>query len=155
MILKAKLLLKKVFLAASFSFCLVLSFLSMASNVSTQPTEDGDEWVSMPEGGKPAFVGVQGGTVPATVFYSEDRKGTITQVGLGNNDFLEAVHGSDESLVAANMIPFGFTDELVGTSNKLAANDSLPRVLPYGVSKIYEQDYDNDVLFVGRELTRM
>ena len=25
------------------------------------------EWVDMPEGGRPAFVGVQGGTVPATV----------------------------------------------------------------------------------------
>lgn len=155
MVLKAKISLKKYLFGSFFSLCLGLSFLSMASNACAQPDEDNDEWVSMPEGGKPAFVGVQGGTVPATVFYSEDRKDTTTRVGFGNNDFLEAVHGSDESLVADNMIPFGFTDEVVATSSTLASNDPLPRVLPRGVTKIFEHDSDNDVLFLGIELTRM
>ena len=147
-----KFITKKIFLASACSFC----FIFGAGQAFAQPSAADQEWVSMPEGGKTAFVGVQGGTVPATVFYTEDGTDTTTQAGLGSNDFLEAVQGESDSFTAENMVPFGFADE-TEVSGNLAANspDSLPRVLPSGIAKIYDQDFISDDLFMGNELNRM
>jgi len=143
---------KSIFLASACSLCLIFG----AGQASAQSADVDQEWVSMPEGGKTAFAGVQGGTVPATVFYTEDGTDTTTQAGLGSNDFLEAVQGESDSFTAENMVPFGFGDETEDSGN-LAANgsDSLPRVLPSGVAKIYDQDSISDDLFMGNELSRM
>ena len=117
---------------------------------------DESEWTSMPEGGKAAFVGVQGGTVPASVYYNEDGSELTTQAGLGSNDFLEAVQGEAGALSAENLIPFGVLEE-VSASGNLASRgvNELPRILPQGVGKIYEQDFENDTLLLTSELTRI
>ncbi len=146
--------LHKTLLVAGLSIC----FASVGPiSAFAEPAEADEEWVCMPEGGKPAFVGVQGGTVPATVFYSGDKKETTAQAGLGSNDFLEAVQGGKETLTAENLIPFGFKEEARNPGNNVAVNTpaALPRVLPSGITKIYEQGFTGDELRVNEELSRM
>ncbi len=144
----------KTLIVASLSVC----FASVAAvSAYAESVESDEEWVCMPEGGKPAFVGVQGGTVPATVFYSGDKKETTAQAGLGSNDFLEAVQGDQETLAAENLIPFGFAEEARSPGSNVAVivPKVRPEVLPSGVTKIYEQDFTGEELRVNEELSRM
>ncbi|MBQ4133876.1 MAG: hypothetical protein IJD04_09140 [Desulfovibrionaceae bacterium] len=110
----------------------------------------------MPEGGKPAFSGVQGGTVPASVYYTEDGSDVTTQAGLGSNDFLEAVQGDGRELTAENLVPFGYTEEDASSANLAGREPApLPSILPRGVSKIYEQNLEDDLSLLTSELTRI
>lgn len=144
----------KTLIVAGLSVC--FAFVAAVSAYAESGESD-EEWVCMPEGGKPAFVGVQGGTVPATVFYSGDKKETTAQAGLGSNDFLEAVQGDQETLAAENLIPFGFAEEARSPGSNVAVivPKVRPWVLPSGVTKIYEQDFTGEELRVNEELSRM
>lgn len=142
--------------------CLALAVLLLPLVAFAEPEAgpegdiDRDGWTSMPEGGKPAFVGVQGGTAPASVFYTEDGADITTQVGLGSNDFLEAVQGEERELTAENLIPFGYVEEVSETANVASREpEALPRILPRGVTKIYDQELGNDLPLLTNELTRI
>lgn len=50
-----------------------------------------DEWVEMPAGGKPAYMGIHGGTMPVSLLVSRDGSSLYTFVGRTGNDFLEVL----------------------------------------------------------------
>lgn len=128
------------------------------------------EWVDMPEGGRPAFVGVQGGTVPATVLAKDAAKSeaesTTTRPGLSSNDFLGAVRGNKDSETAesadkGDFVPFGI-NETVKSSRDVASADKNGnqkkqnrRGLPKDFQKIFEYSYDSETVLSIDELTRI
>lgn len=57
----------------------------------TQPSADADEWVTMPEGARPAYMGIHGGTMPVSLLVSADGASLFTFVGRTGNDFLEVL----------------------------------------------------------------
>lgn len=79
-----------------FSFFLsALSLLALASASVAEPSKNaGDEWVYMPAGAKPAYVGIHGGTMPVSLFVSGDRAALMPFVGQTGNDFLEVMRKS-------------------------------------------------------------
>ena len=119
----------------------------------------------MPEGGRAAFVGVQGGTVPATVFsanFASENEEQTAQVGLTGNDFLQVGLGRESSDLVANgeMLPFGYADQNNGSHN-LASNtpkagiSAQQKSLTHGFSKIFEEEQEPETLLLGGELTRI
>ena len=141
------------FLFCAFTLSPVLCFAK-----SAEVAEDG--WVSMPEGGRAAFVGVQGGTVPATVFSSESAEQTA-QVGLTDNDFLQVGLGHDSNMVASEeMLPFGYAEQ-AKSNNNVASNSpksslsKQQRAVTRGFNKIFEEDQEPETLPLGGELTRI
>ena len=141
------------FLFCVFTFSPVLCFAKSA--------ETGEEgWVSMPEGGRAAFVGVQGGTVPATVFSSESEEQTA-QVGLTDNDFLQVGLGHDSKMLASEeMVPFGYAEQK-NSNNNVASNNpkgslsKQQKAVTKGFNKIFEEDQEPETLPLGGELTRI
>lgn len=48
-------------------------------------------WVEMPAGGKPAYMGIHGGTMPVSLLVSDDGASLLSFVGRTGNDFLEVL----------------------------------------------------------------
>lgn len=119
-----------------------------------KPAVDDDGWVTMPEGGRPAFAGVQGGTVPATVFTTPELEETTAQAGLTNNDFLQVVQGGASDMTASTeLVPVGFIDHSQGTDNVASTEEVLNPAR--GLVKIYEQDQEMELDLIADELTRI
>ena len=72
-----------------FLFCAALLFLAISSE-----SRGDNDWVDMPEGGKPAYMGIHGGTMPVSLLVSRDGSSLYTFVGRTGNDFLEALRKS-------------------------------------------------------------
>ncbi len=53
---------------------------------------DEEAWITMPEGNRATFVGIHGGTVPITIFSSEDGK-MVALPGNSGKDFLNILRG--------------------------------------------------------------
>ena len=56
---------------------------------------DATDWVEMPAGGKPTYMGIHGGTMPVSLLVSDDGSSLLTFVGRTGNDFVEMLHASD------------------------------------------------------------
>lgn len=54
-----------------------------------------DGWVVMPAGGRPAYMGIHGGTMPVSLLVAGDGASLVTFVGRTGNDFLEALRATD------------------------------------------------------------
>ena len=54
-----------------------------------------DGWQVMPEGARPTYIGIHGGTVPVSLLVSQDGSSLVSFVGRTGNDFLEILHRSD------------------------------------------------------------
>lgn len=52
----------------------------------------GGGWVGMPAGGRCAYIGIHGGTVPVSLLTSKDGQSMVTLVGRTGNDFLSMLH---------------------------------------------------------------
>lgn len=75
-----------------FSLLLAFFLLSALSwECLAADSEKDDEWVNMPAGAKPAYMGIQGGTMPVSLLVSRDRASLFTFVGRTGNDFLEVL----------------------------------------------------------------
>lgn len=88
-----KILFFPLFLAV-FIYC-ILSDLSydpgaMAGESSAPQTVD-DEWITMPAGARPAYMGIHGGTMPISLLVSRDGSALVTFVGRTGNDFLDVL----------------------------------------------------------------
>lgn len=75
---------------------LILAFLHMGCHASAS---EGDaatsgEWVEIPAGSKPAYMGIHGGTMPVSLLVSQDGASLYTFVGQTGNDFLEVLRKS-------------------------------------------------------------
>lgn len=56
--------------------------------------EDGsqeNQWVEMPAGAKPSYMGIHGGTMPVSLLVSDDGSSLLSFVGRTGNDFLEVL----------------------------------------------------------------
>lgn len=60
-----------------------------------KPTVREDEWISMPAGGRPAYMGIQGGTMPVSLLVAGNGEALLTFVGRTGNDFLEVLKATD------------------------------------------------------------
>lgn len=76
---------KKLFLA------LLLLFIPYLSWATTD-----EPWVVFPPGGKPAYMGIHGGTMPVSLLVSDDGASLLTFVGRTGNDFLEVLRRSQK-----------------------------------------------------------
>lgn len=77
---------------AIFHFCqLACGGRSAHANPSDSPPKTDEGWVTMPAGGKPAYMGIHGGTMPVSLLVSGDGSSLLSYVGLTGNDFLEAL----------------------------------------------------------------
>lgn len=56
------------------------------------------EWVKMPAGGRSAYIGINGGTVPVSILTSRDGSTMVTLVGRTGNDFLETLGRAESGL---------------------------------------------------------
>lgn len=53
--------------------------------------EENSDWEKMPEGGKSAYLGIHGGTMPISLLVSGDGEALLTFVGRTGNDFLNVL----------------------------------------------------------------
>lgn len=53
------------------------------------------DWQVMPEGARPTYIGIHGGTVPVSLLVSQDGNSLVSFVGRTGNDFLEILHRND------------------------------------------------------------
>ncbi len=55
------------------------------------PLDAGEQWVTMPAGARPAYMGIHGGTMPVSLLIAGDGGSLLSFVGRTGNDFLEAI----------------------------------------------------------------
>lgn len=65
---------------------------SSANGAQTSKIDEG--WARMPEGGKSAFMGIQGGTMPVSLLVATDGSSLLGFVGQTGNDFLEVLRNA-------------------------------------------------------------
>lgn len=56
---------------------------------------DDEEWITVPAGGRPAYMGIQGGTMPVSLLVVGNGEALLTFVGRTGNDFLEVLKATD------------------------------------------------------------
>lgn len=81
-----------------------------AAPTATPPDDSDDDWVIMPAGGRSAYMGIHGGTMPVSLLVSGDGRSLLTFVGRTGNDFLELLRRTDmplPSLLNATMSATG------------------------------------------------
>lgn len=78
-------------------YCCLLYLLLLALPVQTatgaslSAEADAGGWTIMPTGARPAYMGIQGGTMPVSLLVNGDGSSLVTFVGRTGNDFLEEV----------------------------------------------------------------
>ena len=86
-------------LAVAIVLILTLAGLAPACAAPEPAAGDGDDgWVVMPAGGRPAYMGIHGGTMPVSLLVAGDGASLFTFVGRTGNDFLEALRATDMPL---------------------------------------------------------
>ena len=81
-------------------FLTLIAILSISLPAYSVPTDkkssaNEDEWTSMPAGGRPAYMSIQGGTMPVSLLVAGNGKALLTFVGRTGNDFLEVLKATD------------------------------------------------------------
>lgn len=84
---------KSYFFALAIMPCwFILFFLYCLPIFAATPEADpAGDWVKMPAGAKPAYMGIHGGTMPVSLLVSGDGSSLLAFVGRTGNDFLEAL----------------------------------------------------------------
>ena len=77
------------FWMASSIFC--TDVLAAKTKSDVELTEQEDQWVEMPAGAKPSYMGIHGGTMPVSLLVSDDGSSLLSFVGQTGNDFLEVL----------------------------------------------------------------
>ena len=77
---------------------LALLLAPLVNAATAWASGDDDGWVVMPAGGRPAYMGIHGGTMPVSLLVSGDGASLFTFVGRTGNDFLEALRATDMPL---------------------------------------------------------
>ncbi len=110
-------------------FLTLIAILSISLPAYSVPTDkkssaNEDEWTSMPAGGRPAYMGIQGGTMPVSLLVAGNGKALLTFVGRTGNDFLEVLKATDLPLPSLPVIAL--------SGEKLAAHQD--KLQPFGLS---------------------
>ena len=124
-------------LAAAFVLILTLAGVAPADAAPERaapesPAQDGDDgWVVMPAGGRPAYMGIHGGTMPVSLLVAGDGTSLFTFVGRTGNDFLEALRATDMPLPSLLNATVARSRAVTGGAALFAGNatSSLP-VIP-------------------------
>ena len=89
-----------------------------------------DGWVVMPAGGRPAYMGIHGGTMPVSLLVADDGASLFTFVGRTGNDFLEALRATDMPLPSLLNATMARSQAVAGGAALFAGNatSSLPVV---------------------------
>lgn len=87
--------------AGSALLACCLLFAAPAPAEENKPSSDEENWITMPEGNRATFVGIHGGTVPITIFSSEDGK-MIALPGNSGKDFLNILRGVASSDISGS-----------------------------------------------------
>lgn len=74
---------------------LLWAALSLLLPLPLTAAASSDGWQLMPEGARPTYIGIHGGTVPVSLLVSQDGSSLVSFVGRTGNDFLEILHRSD------------------------------------------------------------
>lgn len=82
-------------LAVLLTFILHNQKALAGKSASDASNYDDTEWITMPAGGRPAYMGIHGGTMPVSLLVSGDGNALLTFVGRTGNDFLEALRATD------------------------------------------------------------
>ena len=116
--------------AALFVLILTLAGASPAGAAPERPDAD-DGWVVMPAGGRPAYMGIHGGTMPVSLLVAGDGASLFTFVGRTGNDFLEALRATDMPLPSLLNATVARSRAVTGGAALFAGNatSSLP-VIP-------------------------
>lgn len=69
--------------------------------LESSPFFNAGGWVEMPAGARPAYMGINGGTVPVSLLAAGDGHAMITFVGRTGNDFLRMLHNTSISFPTA------------------------------------------------------
>ncbi|MDE5831790.1 MAG: hypothetical protein K2H64_02195 [Desulfovibrio sp.] len=98
----------------------------LAGASGARSAEDG--WIEMPAGGKPAYMGIHGGTMPVSLLVSPDGTSLYTFVGRTGNDFLEVLRESYTPLPSFGNTtrPSPFSAKLPGASLFAGSAASMP-----------------------------
>lgn len=56
---------------------------------TTAQARDNEDWIFMPAGAKPSYMGIHGGTMPVSLLVSDDGASLLAFVGRTGNDFIE------------------------------------------------------------------
>ena len=115
-------------------FVLILTLATSLAAVAApqQAGADADEgWVVMPAGGRPAYMGIHGGTMPVSLLVAGDGASLFTFVGRTGNDFLEALRATDLPLPSLLNATVARSRAVTGGAALFAGNatSSLP-VIP-------------------------
>lgn len=81
-------------------FLTLIALLALSLPAHSVPTDkkasvQEEEWTSMPAGGRPAYMGIQGGTMPVSLLVAGNGEALLTFVGRTGNDFLEVLKATD------------------------------------------------------------
>lgn len=118
--------------AALFVLILTLAGAGSAAAAPERPAADADDgWVVMPAGGRPAYMGIHGGTMPVSLLVAGDGASLFTFVGRTGNDFLEALRATDMPLPSLLNATVARSRAVTGGAALFAGNatSSLP-VIP-------------------------
>lgn len=151
---------KKLFLAALAFFAAAVFLLQpfgRATQAASQkaPTQEqkAEEWTRMPAGGKPAYMGIHGGTMPVSLLVANDGSSLLGFVGRTGNDFLEllrnaylplpsfgnSTHKKDMALKSSGVFAGNATASLpVFTlpDDPAATRTLIGRLFPFGLSPL-------------------
>ena len=88
----------RLFCILCLIFAVGIGFDALAAQSSGTPKSNiqpEEPWVIMPAGGKPAFMGIHGGTMPVSLLVYGDGTSLVTFVGRTGNDFLDVLRRTD------------------------------------------------------------
>lgn len=71
-----------------------IALILLAATALAAAGED-EEWITVPAGGRPAYMGIQGGTMPVSLLVVGNGEALLTFVGRTGNDFLEVLKATD------------------------------------------------------------
>lgn len=74
-----------------FALALMIPIESVRADDAITAISNNDDWVNMPAGAKPAYVGIHGGTMPISLLVSDDGSSLLSFAGRTGNDFLQTL----------------------------------------------------------------
>lgn len=84
-------------------------------SLEAQAQADGDGWIDMPGGSRPAYIGIHGGTVPVSLLATRGGSTMVAMVGETGSDFLYVLRGGH------NQSSANASDQTEAASELLAA----------------------------------
>lgn len=131
---------------------LVLSLAVAPARAVAEERGSANDWVSLPESDRSAFVGIHGGTAPVSVMGSEISPAEETVTGRTGDDFVQLLEGDDAGRAAQAdiggkemaLVPFGLgetqTADAISQSRLARAEPEKQANKPRGAVRLKVDD---------------